>query len=66
VPKVGIGDIVLLGVATHKVSRLLAKDWVTAPIRARFTEYQGEAGVGEVIESPRGQGMQQAMGTLIT
>ena len=65
-PKVGIGDIVLMGVATHKVSRLLTKDWVTSPIRAPFTEYQGEAGAGEVIESPRGYGMQRAMGALFT
>lgn len=65
-PKVGIGDIVLMGVATHKVSRLITKDWVTSPIRAPFTEYQGEAGAGEVIESPRGQGMQRATGALFT
>ena len=65
-PKVSIGDIALLGVATHKVSRLVTKDWVTSPIRAPFTEYQGDAGSGEVKESPRGTGMQRATGALFT
>src|SRR5829696_5987742 len=33
-------DIALLGVATHKLSLLLAKDAVTSPLRAPFTEPQ--------------------------
>ncbi len=41
--RVSPGDILLLGVATHKLSRLLAKDWVTSFYRAPFTEYQGSA-----------------------
>lgn len=50
-------DIALLGVATHKVTRLVTKDWVTSPLRAPFTEYQGSAGAGEVIERSRGAGV---------
>jgi hypothetical protein len=41
--QVSPGDLLLLDVATHKMSRLLAKDWVTSFYRASFTEYQGRA-----------------------
>jgi hypothetical protein len=58
-------DLVLLGVATHKYSRLLAKDRVTSFLRAPFVRYEGEAGPSEVSESPRGQGPQRAIGELI-
>lgn len=61
-----LADIVLLGVATHKVSRLITKDWVTSPLRAPFTEYKGEAGAGELEEKARGEGMQKAVGQLFT
>ena len=64
--KMRVGDLLLLGVATHKVSRLLTKDWVTAPLRAPFTHYEGSAGAGEVKEKSRGRGMQRALGELFT
>ena len=64
--KMGISDLLLLGVATHKVSRLLTKDWVTAPLRAPFTRYEGSTGAGEVKEKARGRGMQRALGELFT
>ena len=37
--KVSVADLLLMGVATHKLTRLITKDWVTAPLRAPFTEY---------------------------
>lgn len=61
-----VADLVLLGIASHKVSRLVTKDWVTAPLRAPFTEYQGSAGFGEVNERARGEGLQRATGELLT
>ncbi len=63
--RVGTGDIVLLGVATHKLSRLLAKDGVTSFLRAPFAEYQDRAGHGELEEKARGQGLRLATGELI-
>ena len=36
-------DVVLIGIASHKLSRLVSKDKVTAFLRAPFTEYQGRA-----------------------
>src|SRR5690242_7806992 len=63
--RIGLGDLVLAGVATHKLSRIIAKDRVTAPLRAPFTEFQEEGGPGEVEESPRGSGMRRAIGELL-
>jgi len=62
----GVQDTVLLCVATHKASRLLAKDSVTSPLRAPFTRYEEPAGEGEVNESVRGTGVQHAVGELLT
>ena len=50
-------DIVLTGVATHKLSRLIAKDKITAFARAPFTEFQEPGGPAEVEERARGDGL---------
>ena len=64
--RIGLADLLLAGVATHKVSRVLTKDRVTTPLRAPFTEFQGEGGPGEVEETPRQSGgMRQALGELL-
>jgi hypothetical protein len=62
------GDVILLGVATHKLSRLLTKEKVTASLRAPFTRLESEAGTapGEVEETARGQGLRRALGELLT
>lgn len=59
-------DLVLLGAATHKLSRLIAKDKVTSPLRAPFARYRGSAGPAEVSEEPRGTGLRLAIGELVT
>lgn len=61
-----LGDTVLLGVATHKASRLLAKDAVLSPLRAAFTRYEEPAGEAELNESVQGHGVRHAAGELIT
>jgi hypothetical protein len=61
----GIDDLFLIGVATHKLSRLLSKDRVTSFLRAPFTRYKGSSGHGEVEEEPRGQGLRLAIGELV-
>jgi Protein of unknown function (DUF1360) len=58
-------DLLLLGAATAKLSRLIAKDRVLAVVRAPFTEFQDDTERGEVEESARGTGMQRAMGELL-
>ncbi|MBV9592617.1 MAG: DUF1360 domain-containing protein [Actinobacteria bacterium] len=60
-------DVVLLGVATHKMSRILAKDAVTSPLRAPFTHYEESAGDAELMESPRqDSSVRHAIGELVT
>ena len=58
-------DVLLAGVATHKLSRLIAKDKVTSFLRAPFTRYQESAGHDEIEEEPRGQGLRLATGELL-
>jgi hypothetical protein len=59
-------DLVLLGLATHKVSRIVAKDAVTSPVRAPFTRFEGSAGDAEVSEQVTGSGVRKAVGELVT
>jgi hypothetical protein len=65
-PDVSLRDVLLVGVATHKLSRRLSKDSATSPIRAPFTRYQGVSGPAELIEEPRGDGVRKAVGELVT
>jgi hypothetical protein len=58
-------DLALLAVATHKGSRLLAKDRVTSAVRAPFTDYQEDGGPSEVEERARGTGLRRAVGELL-
>jgi hypothetical protein len=64
-PAPGAGDVLLMALATQKVSRLIAKDRVTSFLRAPFTRYGGSAAPGEVAEEPRGRGLQLALGELL-
>ncbi len=60
------GDIVLMSIATYKVSRLISKDKITGFMRAPFTRYKGDSErPSEVLEEPRGQGLQRAVGELL-
>jgi hypothetical protein len=61
----GVWDVITAGIATHKLTRLIAKDKVTATIRAPFVRFEDEAGHGEVSESPRGRGLRYATGELL-
>jgi hypothetical protein len=57
-------DVVLMGAATFKVSRLVAKDKVTSFLRAPFTRRTDESTASEVMDEPRGSGIQRAVGEL--
>ncbi|HEX3735878.1 MAG TPA: DUF1360 domain-containing protein [Solirubrobacterales bacterium] len=63
--RVGAGDLALIGVAGHKLSRLISKDKVTSPLRAPFTEFEGSGGPSEFEESSRGDGARKAIGELL-
>ena len=58
-------DLVLIGAATHKLSRLIAKDKVTSFLRAPFKRYEGKAGPAELNEKTRGEGFQAVVGELL-
>jgi hypothetical protein len=56
-------DLIALGLATFKASRVVARDRVTSFVREPFVEetaYDGEN------ETPAGTGMQRAVGELVT
>jgi hypothetical protein len=58
-------DLMLIGTASHKLSRLVAKDKVTTFVRAPFTEYQGRGGPAEVEETAREGEVRGAIGELL-
>ena len=61
------GEILLLGVATHKLARIVTKDIVTAPLRAPFVKFKKFSGEGEVEEESRRTGdVKEAVGDLLT
>jgi len=62
---VGAGELLLVGTASHKLSRLISKDKVTSPLRAPFTELEGKGGPAEFEERSRGTGLRKAFGELL-
>ena len=63
--RVDPGDLALAIVATHKASRLVARERVTSAFRAPFTRFQSDAGGAEVNEAARGRGLRRAVGELL-
>jgi Protein of unknown function (DUF1360) len=63
--RVSPGQVLLVGTASHKLSRVISKDKVTSPLRAPFTELEGKGGPAEVEESSRGTGLRKAVGELL-
>jgi hypothetical protein len=64
---VGPWDVLLIALATHKVSRTATKDAVTSPLRAPFTRYQETGGPAEVMEKVRHtSSLRHSIGELIT
>ena len=63
----GWSDLALASLATFKLSRLLAKDPVTSPLRAPFTRYGKLTGPSELTDEPRTDGpVRHAIGELLT
>lgn len=63
--RVAPADLALLTVAGHKMARMIARDRVTSVVRAPFTQFEGDAGPGEVNEAARGGGLRRAIGELL-
>lgn len=64
--RLAAADLVLVTVATARLSRTLAKDPIASPLRAPFTRYAGLQGPAELHEEVRGDGLQHAVGELVT
>lgn len=64
--KMDAGEIVLTGIATFKLSRVVTRSWIGTAIRAPFTRYISQGSGDEVNETARGRGVQEAMGDLLT
>lgn len=60
------GDLVLVGLATHKLSRTVAKDAITSPLRAPFNRYTGQGQPGELNEEVVAEGPGHAIGELVS
>jgi hypothetical protein len=65
--RIPVGDAFLLTVATFRLARRIAKDPVTAPLRAPFVRFEGPSGHAEVAEEVREHGgVKHAVGELLT
>lgn len=64
--RISAADVALLAVATHRVSRTLARDSVTSFVRAPFTRFVSRGKFSEVNEAPVGQGLRRSVGELIS
>lgn len=60
------GELLLFGLATQHISRVIAKDSVTGVIRAPMVSFDAPAGDGEVNEQVEGEGLRHALGELVT
>jgi hypothetical protein len=65
-PRFSVRQLVLLALATQHLSRLIAKDSITAPIRSPFTRFVAATGEGEVNEEVIGKGLRHAVGELLS
>jgi Protein of unknown function (DUF1360) len=60
-------DVILMGIATHKLSRTVTKDKVASFVRAPFAEPNADGSLpGEVEDRARGEGLRAAVGQLLT
>ncbi len=64
--RVKLGDILLFGVATHKLSWIISGDAIAAPLRAPFTELEEVSSPKNVQEKPRDTGLRRSLGELLT
>lgn len=66
VPRVKPTDVVLLGLATFKLSRLISKDKVLAPVREPFVDEATPGEGPELNSTPAKGGLRHVIGELVT
>jgi hypothetical protein len=65
-PHPSAGDVMLIGAAVFRLSRLVTKDKVLQPVRRPFVEGSDPGAAGEVNSRPAGSGLHRAVGELLT
>ena len=60
------GDLAYLTIGAYKLSRVVTMSFIGSPIRAPFTTRGESKKGGEVQDEARGQGLQRAIGNLVT
>ncbi len=66
ITQMSVVDLLSISIASYKLAWLLSRDFVTSFIRAPFVKYEQTLGAGSVTESARGEGLQLAIGQLLT
>jgi len=66
VAKLESRDLVMLGFATYRLGHLISFDKVTEPLRLPFTETKMDDFGAAMTVEPRGEGIQRALGELIS
>ena len=64
--RVKLADLALLGVAAHKLSYIVSNASVMSFVRAPVTELREAKSPTNLDEEPRGDGLQKALGSLLT
>jgi hypothetical protein len=59
-------DLLMLGAATHKLALIVTRERVTMPLRSPFTKQSDGGREGGHHSEPKGQGLQRALGELLT
>jgi hypothetical protein len=62
----GPADLLTLGLAAHKIAVIVTKERVTMPLRSPFTTQSDHGRQAGHASTPRGHGMQRALGELLT
>ena len=59
-------DLALLTIASYKLSRVVTMSFIGTPVRAAFAKRGKSLKGGEVQDEARGEGIQRAVGNLVT
>ncbi|MEV5350130.1 DUF1360 domain-containing protein [Streptomyces achromogenes] len=59
-------DVLLMGTAAYKASRVVTRDKITSFIRVPFTRRADGGEASEVMDEPRGNGVRRAVGDLVS
>jgi hypothetical protein len=66
-PPLSVADVVLLALATNRLTRIVSREPIASPLRAPFTRFTGGTkGPAQLAEEARGEGAREVVGELVT